>query len=361
MQKIVIKNFGPIRGAEIEIRPITVLLGEQSTGKSTMAQCVHLFLSLEEDFMADLGLLNKNLDITHIEDAVTNIVRSKFYAYYGSSRYLDDFDVRFYFDIYRNKYIHIRPLDGITTVSFSTDFNLKSFCEDFVYFLGTKHGSLEKRNNELRTLISSFLQVSENQELSSPKYFIAGRNITAAFSESFKAYFIQNYRQTTRLGGRNTPKSAQMELTREFILYSAEMKDVLNGFGGSFEELFEDNQVPVKFKKQFVERVTNILKGRFLINSISGDELIKIGSGKHIPLHFASSGQQESIRILQDLALQCAFLDFTFRTIEEPEAHLFPSAQNALTELIVMTHNRTGSYFFLTTHSPYFLSSFVKT
>jgi len=62
--------------------------------------------------------------------------------------------------------------------------------------------------------------------------------------------------------------------------------------------------------------------------------------------------------IIQDLSLSISFFDETRRTIEEPEAHLFPSAQNALTDLLVMTYNRTGSHFFLTTHSPYFLSSF---
>jgi predicted ATP-dependent endonuclease of OLD family len=34
MQKIVIKNFGPITNAEIELKKTIVLIGEQATGKS---------------------------------------------------------------------------------------------------------------------------------------------------------------------------------------------------------------------------------------------------------------------------------------------------------------------------------------
>lgn len=356
MRKIVIQNFGPIKDAEINIKPITVLLGEQATGKSTVAQCIHLFLSLGEDFVRDMNLITLNRNVDYIEDAIVNIVRSKFYAYYGSSKYLDAFDVKFYFNIQEDKYIHIRPVKDKTIASFSKNFQLRSFCEDLAYFAEQNYSSFDQRLTKLRDLVATFLQITEGFDISLPKYFIAGRNITTAYSEAFKTFFAQNFGPTTRLKGRNIPKSAQMELTREFIFYSSVMKDMLSNFGGNFEELFDENQMPKAFKKDFIDRVTNILKGRYIISN--GDELIRITYGKHIPLHFASSGQQESIRILQDLALQCAFVDDTFRTIEEPEAHLFPSAQNLLTELIVMTHNRAGSNFFLTTHSPYFLSSF---
>jgi predicted ATPase len=40
MEKIIIKNFGPIEDAEIEIRKVLVLIGEQASGKSTIAKLV---------------------------------------------------------------------------------------------------------------------------------------------------------------------------------------------------------------------------------------------------------------------------------------------------------------------------------
>ena len=43
--------------------------------------------------------------------------------------------------------------------------------------------------------------------------------------------------------------------------------------------------------------------------------------------------------------------------IEEPEAHLFPTAQNELLELIMLMINSTSSQVIITTHSPYILSS----
>lgn len=46
--------------------------------------------------------------------------------------------------------------------------------------------------------------------------------------------------------------------------------------------------------------------------------------------------------------------------IEEPEAHLFPTAQKRIVELLARTFNSKNRNFqiFITTHSPYILSSF---
>ncbi|WP_241993488.1 AAA family ATPase [Trichormus variabilis] len=41
MQKIIIKNFGAIQNAEIEVKKILVLIGEQASGKSTIAKLIY--------------------------------------------------------------------------------------------------------------------------------------------------------------------------------------------------------------------------------------------------------------------------------------------------------------------------------
>jgi predicted ATP-dependent endonuclease of OLD family len=359
MQKILIHDFGPIREAEIEIRPITVLLGEQATGKSTIAQCVHFFLSLAEDFERELKIVHAGWNVGSVEEAVHNIIRSKFYSYYGSSKYLDKFSIKFYYNADTEKYIQINTIEdgskSVTNVAFSSAFHLPSFCQGILDLVNIENTFMQ-RDRMLRARINTLFLKESLIDPTPPKYFPAGRNITTSYSSVFESYFTQNFRQPVRLGGRNIAKSAQMELISEFILHSADMKDKLLEFGGNIEEVFKENKVPNAFREDFIVRVTDILKGKYIISK--GAEQIKVRSRKHIPLHFASSGQQESIRILQDLALLSAFIDNTHRTIEEPEAHLFPAAQTTLTELLVMTHNRSGSSFFLTTHSPYFLSSF---
>ena len=48
-QKIIIKNFGPIKDVEMEIDDFTIFIGPQTSGKSTIAKSVFFFLSLRDD------------------------------------------------------------------------------------------------------------------------------------------------------------------------------------------------------------------------------------------------------------------------------------------------------------------------
>ena len=76
-------------------------------------------------------------------------------------------------------------------------------------------------------------------------------------------------------------------------------------------------------------------------------------SNKSVPINGASSGQQEAIRIIQDLFYLLYENQKSFRIIEEPEAHLFPQAQKKLIELLSLVVNKTRSQIIITTHSPY--------
>ncbi|MBD2675649.1 AAA family ATPase, partial [Aphanizomenon flos-aquae FACHB-1416] len=49
MQKIIINNFGSIKYAEIEVKKILVLIGEQASGKSTIAKLIYFFKTIQED------------------------------------------------------------------------------------------------------------------------------------------------------------------------------------------------------------------------------------------------------------------------------------------------------------------------
>src|SRR5690606_29500741 len=84
---------------------------------------------------------------------------------------------------------------------------------------------------------------------------------------------------------------------------------------------------------------------------------------RKVNLTNASSGQQETVPliiILKTLTrINSVGGGFTLY-IEEPEAHLFPTAQKRIVELLARTFNSADNKFhiFVTTHSPYILSSF---
>ncbi|MCR5456052.1 MAG: ATP-binding protein [Bacteroidales bacterium] len=53
MNKIEIYNFGPIKDATIDIKPMLVLIGPQASGKSTIAKLIFFFETLPEDLFGE--------------------------------------------------------------------------------------------------------------------------------------------------------------------------------------------------------------------------------------------------------------------------------------------------------------------
>ena len=114
----------------------------------------------------------------------------------------------------------------------------------------------------------------------------------------------------------------------------------------------------------WIEKIEKLIKGRYVCTSDDEERLYlpdePLQGGKYILFHLASSGQQEVAWLLNIIAY---YLDAYNRTggktmfiIEEPETHLYPTAQKELMEIIAFIANQLQS-FFITTHSPYVLGS----
>ena len=73
MQKIIIKNFRQISYAEIEIKDFLFLIGEQASGKSTIAKLIYFFKSLKQDYF-NLLYEAKKRSLTDLQKKlITNI------------------------------------------------------------------------------------------------------------------------------------------------------------------------------------------------------------------------------------------------------------------------------------------------
>ena len=106
MQKIVIQTFGAIQNAEIEVKKVLVLIGEQASGKSTIAKLIYFFKSLKDD------LFNQIYSDTTKEyfDTPNDIfypIREKFYDFFGSTVHLPDFNIRYYYNVEGDRYLNL--------------------------------------------------------------------------------------------------------------------------------------------------------------------------------------------------------------------------------------------------------------
>ena len=77
MQKIIIKYLGPVRELEMEIKDFNLLIGEQATGKSTVAKAIYFFRIIKStlaDYLCqlyDTALYNGN----DVSDGFNKVLR----------------------------------------------------------------------------------------------------------------------------------------------------------------------------------------------------------------------------------------------------------------------------------------------
>ncbi len=65
MERLIVKNFGPIKQIDIELKDVNMFIGDNSTGKSTVAKLVGIFRN--EKFWNDVGRFIKHLAFYKIE------------------------------------------------------------------------------------------------------------------------------------------------------------------------------------------------------------------------------------------------------------------------------------------------------
>ena len=69
-ESLVIKNFGPIKSVDLELGKMTILIGEQATGKSTIAKV--LTVCRYWSHIVDVEFENSRIDNRFIEGVETS-------------------------------------------------------------------------------------------------------------------------------------------------------------------------------------------------------------------------------------------------------------------------------------------------
>ena len=146
MQKILIKNFGPIEEAEVEIKQMVVFIGEQASGKSTISKLVYFFKSLKEDLFT---LIFNNLEIDEdIRILFIKEIQLKFYKFFGSTRHLPDFTVKYYYSSDKNIELVLKSNKHLN-VAFDYDFYGEIGNEVQALFKAIKQPTIGKNTYEL--------------------------------------------------------------------------------------------------------------------------------------------------------------------------------------------------------------------
>lgn len=337
MAKLTIENFSCINQAELELSELTVIIGPQASGKSILSKLLYFFYSLLRE---QYQFIEEGKKI----EAFKSHIREKFADWFppsawGSKKFCINFsagayEVRLTRTSYRNK---INDEFRIT---------LSHYIESHYQHLTSTYEAAAKKTRTEITWESTF----EIMEISRKK-----------LEKELGKEFIQN--QLFIPAGRsfftNIGKAvAAFEHTR--------MLDPLTTiFGRNFataRERYGFRGEPQRNKRPILKLTEEILGGKIKLER--NKEYVETKDGRKIPFSALSSGQQELFPLLlmlssfSDQSRHRAQVAKRLVYIEEPEAHLFPTAQSSLimilTELVVSSKDKLDMI--ITTHSPYILA-----
>ena len=389
---IKIKNFGPIKEANIDISPLTIFVGSNSSGKSYSACLIHSLLNpfsgkfedIEDSISIDSlkYILNNNKDIF-------NEYNYKFIDYlnenpdFSNNPFklpVDEFDKLFYEGIGKfyletiesnlknNFFNNINKFNNIINSPFSIEFNGISLINDdgkllldnfFLETIGESQNNPNPDNNgELVLSISrddEFVSIILNPiylNLSKLDNEYVPGIIYGILSQAFISNLVEN--------SYYIPASSYTISNHLNSVLAHEINGNINSsiLDKELMSLLLDNETSDEgfYKDIAVELSKEIIGGVLEFNNVDeGIKFIDETNGAKFDFKSLSSSIKELtsfIKYLVDLSSKDDFL-----IIEEPENHLHPVNQRILVKYLVKLINN-GLNIILTTHSDYILEQF---
>jgi len=305
MKHLVIRNLGPLKEADVELKRINVIIGSQSSGKSCVLKTACYCTWVE-----------KRIELTQTAD---------FFA--KDDNFLKEFE-RFH------------KLQGYikdnTFISYESDFMVFSY------------------DNATRTFKFDWKEARWNYRRSKVTYIPAERNLVAAIPNWFQVKFADDNIRDFMADWETARQATTNDLS------------VLN-LGVSYHYDANTKSDKVQVADGVTLDFTNTSSGLQSVIPLFV-HLSHITSIKHNRIESFANLQENSILLakLDEEDKKDIYANYV-RThhcdifLEEPEANLFPPTQSNLVEwLLDMTKGERPSNLFIATHSPYILNAFLE-
>ncbi|EKV56149.1 hypothetical protein A966_12351 [Brachyspira hampsonii 30446] len=341
MSNLIIKNLGPITDFEMDIKDFNLIIGEQAVGKSTICKCIYFFRLLKDDvnsFIVELLLNNdKNNNVLSKEQLISQLdIKAKdlFIKIFGDLEYTDLFilynykaslNIEIKFD--KDKKLIISYSDALLNMVYNFYNEIKNI----------KYDRVEKLD-----LFKRILPIFLNKGI---------------FDEEYKTYYIPAARSSLSFINNQKTKLNYEAIDLVNLKFIQFIENIQILFSSGINKINYPNKRNNTYISSMSEKIISLMKGEYF--SENGTEYILLDSEKKekIPVNYISSGHQEILWLLNILYYLIIRNEKAFVIIEEPEAHLYPKMQKEIVDFIVHFMNMTGSTVFITTHSPYILTS----
>ena len=305
MEKLIIKNFGPISDIEIELNKYVVLIGDTSTGKSIIAKLIRIFQEC-----LYVGLEN-------IEDFIKKI--NEYNIPYLNKNSL----IEYYLD---EKFIKVEE----NNIRKSDDFEkISMMLKENVSFILKNNFRQNKKNPEKlidEIIFPAVTKMKRDIEQAKPLYIPAERMFFSMVGESIAGLWANeinvsksylNFARYYEVAKKSIPKLEYPDLN--FVYYRNDESEYIK---------CGEKDVEIKYTSSGIQAILPLV----------------------IVLRDLLNKREESTTIKR--------LGVKTICIEEPEISLFPNRQKGLLEYIVSLIKKIDSRVIITTHSPYILSAF---
>lgn len=340
MSVLKIHHLGPITDCEINIKDFTILTGPQDSGKSTVAKAIFFFRTAKQDFYDQLTTFSADEYHSTLEKDLKKRLRSKFIQIFGTSWAMpQDMRISYEFSHWVTISVYLsedRYRNQRNFVDFEFDEKIRDFIEKY-----KDYEKVQWDEDRLQSLKAELAQLfSDPYEI---VYVPAGRSMITLLSDQL----------TEMLAGETIH-------TLDYCMrsYIRTIVSTRRKIGRGLEELL-DTTLHTTQKKinrealaHLMTRINLILHAHYTYRE--GEERLILPNGHYVKLNLASSGQQESVWVLNLLYVFLLENKKVFLIMEEPEAHLYPDSQKYIVEALALFARR-GNPVLLTTHSPYIL------
>ena len=320
MSKIRIKNFGPIKEGYqendgwIDIKKVTVFIGNQGSGKSTAAKLISTFMWLEKALIRG--------------DMKTPV------------SYQDFIEL-----------IKFHRLENYLQVNSEIEYE------------GTAY-KLKLKNNTIERIIEA--EALEKQVVNLPKimYVPAERNFLSSIENINKVSdlivgSLKNYAVEFRNAQfANKDKAIELPINNTKIVYNPKDDENYLEFDGKRLKLAHASSgfhslVPLHWITKYLIDFIN-QSGKDLLELLSTDQTVR--RNNELKRLNSLGLEEEELRTREKKINDKYVCKYLVNIVEEPEQNLFPSSQKQmLFSLLEFNNKKAGNKLIMTTHSPYLL------
>ncbi len=328
---IEIRNFGPIKSAKIEIKPITILIGEQAAGKSTIAKLIAIFNDPEfyhfsdDNISLDFNEALHKYNIHNYLNSTTDIIFKSII-----------FDIK-----YSNKSI--------------SNFHCNAELTDIILTLRLLNKPIRKTEQILENIRNSNLNTQLKEKFH--KYIKDIHNSENLIKDTNNVAIKQGFRE---LAFEEISKNMQQSIyiPTERFLISILNNSALEFMNNSLTLPKSVTQFGTYFQKAKKELNSDISIKFLNINYINKDGFDSIkNKSKELQLQESASGYQSVVPLFLVMKYYAQQVGGKSIIIEEPELNLYPKTQNNLMNVLIKFTKQNNNNLIVTTHSPYILTS----